>query len=392
MRVLVNRLLTEETPALLEEHRMHGRLEQYLDEAEMGLKSLTPAERSAELLEIRAHLEAMVQAEQELGATPEEAAKNALKQFGSAYEVTEQIVQAREEALKAPVRQLALALITSVAGGALSYLAYISLRWSESLGNGTMVRVINWPPQLAMIAAPLLLGTLVGKAFPRALHARLPLGVAALTWLLALLLPLVQPSTLTPWLTNPGQFFTDLIARVFSQSMLWWLFVQVPVALTFLMLAWAAQSVARRSGPLRGVRDWTAAVVHRLPDSWVGGLTLFTVVGRLIHTVFAMIMVLSGYRPSVEQMANPGLTMIAPLCVSALVSGWVVGQVLPRRGWTGGIPSLVTFFVFYIISRLSSHPQVQVTGEGYLLWISGTAVLGPMLIAFLVGRKRLAAR
>jgi hypothetical protein len=399
MRVLASRLKTDDVPTLREEGRMYGRLEQYLLDAEAGLKPLTPAERSAELLELRAHLEGLVQAEQELGSGPEEAVVNALAQFGPVQELTDEIVRVREEAQKAPVRQLALALLTSVAGGALSYLAYTSLRWTELARDGTPVRLIAWPAQLAVTAAPLVLGVIVGKAFPRALHARLPLGIAALAYLLVAVLPLIQPETLTPWLINPGQFFSDLAQRVFSQAMYFKLLNDGPPALVFVTLAWTAQSVARRSGPVRGFPGWLRAVLQRLPDSWVGGMTLFMVVGRLIHSLFSLIVSLSSPPPTLAELLHPSIAtqlfQLIQLGTSGLVSGWVVGRVLPRRGWTGGIPYILTSLILTVAPQLMNTPKIQGLNGVYLWLVSGITLSVPMLTAYLVGQnreKRLAAR
>lgn len=60
---------------------MHQRLEQYLNELAVRLNSLPAYQRDEELAEVRAHLEAMIAANQELGDTEEEAVHAALRQF-----------------------------------------------------------------------------------------------------------------------------------------------------------------------------------------------------------------------------------------------------------------------------------------------------------------------
>lgn len=59
------------------------RLESYIHSLESGLKRLSPAEREAQLLEVRGHLEALVASHIAQGKSPDEAARLAIRQFGA---------------------------------------------------------------------------------------------------------------------------------------------------------------------------------------------------------------------------------------------------------------------------------------------------------------------
>jgi hypothetical protein len=59
------------------------RLENYIQSLESGLKRLSPAEREAQLREVRGHLEILIASHIAQGQTPDEAARLAIRQFGA---------------------------------------------------------------------------------------------------------------------------------------------------------------------------------------------------------------------------------------------------------------------------------------------------------------------
>ncbi len=73
---------------------MHSLLEAYLGEVAAHLSALPPARRTEELREMRTHLENAVVVGRELGRTEDEAAREALAQFGTPGETGEKLVQA----------------------------------------------------------------------------------------------------------------------------------------------------------------------------------------------------------------------------------------------------------------------------------------------------------
>jgi len=75
---------------------MHSRLEQYLQTVEQNLHALPAEERHNELNEIRLHMEALVEANRELGSTEEEAVSQALAQFGRAQTVGKELIHAHQ--------------------------------------------------------------------------------------------------------------------------------------------------------------------------------------------------------------------------------------------------------------------------------------------------------
>ncbi|MGC4047506.1 MAG: hypothetical protein QM758_27235 [Armatimonas sp.] len=184
-----------------------------------------------------------MEAEQELGATPEEAAINTLKQFGSAREVTDKIVQVRQT----PGQQFRGALIVATLGAVLSYAAGQILTWSqirEVESGGHILSKFGLSTFLPVLA-PMFLGTVVGKLFPRAHRARVPIIAAAFTWIVTGIWGTVgsplgwdwvdysfKPEAWKAWLqllTHPGMLSNYVYTLII-----------------FLTLAWAAQSVARR--------------------------------------------------------------------------------------------------------------------------------------------------
>ena len=73
---------------------MHILLETYLSEVAAHLSALPPSRRSEELREMRTHLENAVIVNRELGQSEEEAAQNAVAQFGTPQDLGENVVWA----------------------------------------------------------------------------------------------------------------------------------------------------------------------------------------------------------------------------------------------------------------------------------------------------------
>lgn len=372
----------------VEQERMHARLEQYLVEAEAGLKSLTPAEQRAELAELRSHLGALMEAEQELGATPEEAAINTLKQFGSAREVTDKIVQVHQT----PGQQFRGALIVSVLGALLSYAAGQILTWSqvhELESGGRIVSKFGLSTFLPVLA-PLFLGTLVGKLFPRAYRARVPVMAAAVTWILTSILTMLGSPIRWNWL----DYSFDLAAwqawwKTFSNPLMLFYFAQP--AIVFLTLAWTAQSVARRPARQGGLAAWGKDLLSRIPDTWVGALGAYALIStgislvRLPLTLWGMLQATSKPTQSVSP-AEAIWSLVSLIGISA-----AVGHVLPKRGWMAPLIQAICLALGMVISRLSPQDRTSPSMYGFMvLMIAGGLVA--TLAAYFVGRKRLAAQ
>ena len=73
---------------------MHSLLETYLSEVATHLCALPPKRRTEELREMRAHLENAVIVNQEMGQSEDEAARTAVTQFGTARDLSENVVWA----------------------------------------------------------------------------------------------------------------------------------------------------------------------------------------------------------------------------------------------------------------------------------------------------------
>ncbi len=380
-------------------------LEHYLEEVENGLYPLTPGERRAELMELRAHLYALVRANQELTPqlTEEEAATAALAQFGPVMDIAAELVRVNRDQREAPLRQLGLALLTCLVGGSLSYVAYTVLNIVQTLAVAPgVVWLISWPSGLALVGAPLLLGTIVGRAFPRALYAWLPLVVAAATWFFTLLLNGV-PRALQHVFIDPAGFWRLAQQHVLSINTLYKLFYNLPVLFSFLVLAWTGQIIAHRSKSGKGFVAWCKEVVRHLPDTWVGGLVLGMVADRLLYVITGPILLLFRSSPSgVSPMrrADTGEILIGmnPVMLESIGVGWMVGRVLPKRGWTGSLYSLI----WAVLSTLISYNLGRQAGrvitmpENYfwarMLILGLLPIFATMLTAYFVGKHRLKAK
>ena len=79
------------------EKQMHKQIEKYVGKLNERLTSLSPAQRSEEVEEIRQHLETLVARQLELGKSEEEATAIAIRQFGRAGQVGREISSAHEK-------------------------------------------------------------------------------------------------------------------------------------------------------------------------------------------------------------------------------------------------------------------------------------------------------
>lgn len=86
------------------------RLESYLQTIEQHLGGVGAAGKQEWRAEARAHLLALVEAHEELGATPEEAVEAALKQFGSGKQIGRALAKAARRAAPIPGHELAWCL------------------------------------------------------------------------------------------------------------------------------------------------------------------------------------------------------------------------------------------------------------------------------------------
>lgn len=121
---------------------MHSRLEQYLDEVDRRLEALPSWERREWREEAQAHLQALADAHQELGRTPEEAVEAAILQFGDAERLGQELrrtsLSVRQEARESS-RQLAwsthaLAWFTAVSIGSIN-LWLFGIHRAQELGS-----------------------------------------------------------------------------------------------------------------------------------------------------------------------------------------------------------------------------------------------------------------
>src|ERR1700722_12407690 len=71
---------------------MHSRLEIYLNETEIKLRSLPSDQRESDITELRQHLESMVAAYKELNYAEDEAVRCAIEQFGQSKTVAGKLI------------------------------------------------------------------------------------------------------------------------------------------------------------------------------------------------------------------------------------------------------------------------------------------------------------
>jgi hypothetical protein len=176
-----------------------SRLEAYLDEIEAHLAHLSGPERREWREEAAQHLQALADAEEELGLSRPQAEEAALRRFGQARQIGELL----GEATKAPARRRATAMLASalpgltcsVIGSLATLLFLARLTWSEQL-LGMRPAVPEAIPMLSLTW----LGHLVAGAWiGRKLGMRRYLLVGALPYLALLpILLLVSGATSLP--------------------------------------------------------------------------------------------------------------------------------------------------------------------------------------------------
>ena len=154
---------------------MHSLLETYLSEVAAHLGALPPSRRSEELREMRTHLENAVIVNRELGQSEDEAAQNAVAQFGTPQDLGDNVVWAwrrgqmlvRKSFLGAIVSTVVLLNLLPFMGVLLYCLLLPFVTWMR----GTY----HWPEAAVMtflflvIDAPiwLLIGAASGRIFPK---------------------------------------------------------------------------------------------------------------------------------------------------------------------------------------------------------------------------------
>ena len=77
---------------------MHSRLEAYVAETEVRLRSLPEDQRVSDIAELRQHLESMVEAYKELNYTEDEAVRHAVERFGKSKVVSGKLIVAYRKA------------------------------------------------------------------------------------------------------------------------------------------------------------------------------------------------------------------------------------------------------------------------------------------------------
>ncbi len=87
-------------------------LDHYLETMEGRLKRLTPAQRQEEIQEVRQHLEALVAGHRVAGLSEDEAIEAAIRQFGHAEQVGQELSQAPRQKRMRSVWYLLLYILT----------------------------------------------------------------------------------------------------------------------------------------------------------------------------------------------------------------------------------------------------------------------------------------
>jgi hypothetical protein len=206
------------------------RIEDYLDHVCAPLVGrVAYAERAALRAELRAHLEALVAASQEVGMEADTAVRDALVRFGPPHVLARQWLRARGVLSARPATLIGLACFGAASG--VSYmLALLSMVYAGDIGGlGTL-------PML--LAGPILAGLATGWMAP----ARHALGAF---YALAMV---IGPTALGLGLlaaADPKRFWTEIIGVTVAQGFLW-----IPLGC----------ATAAFGGWLRGLRD--AALHH----------------------------------------------------------------------------------------------------------------------------------
>ena len=362
----------------IDETPTNPRLEQYLDEARAGLKSLTASERESELAELRSHLSSLAEANIELGKGGDAAMVAALAQFGSARDVTDQIVRVR----KSPRVQFFQATALCGVAGILTYQAYVSLlimRTATTVG-GTTARYFNDTfANLFLAVTAVALGAFVGKRFPRCLHARAPLGLAATMFVLGNALRYIHlPSFEDILIGRENASFSAMLRGD------WWVFPSqlIGFAVPFVLLGWAAQATEYR---LRVGRAWIREFLSRIPDSWLGA-TAVLFVARAFLGIPMMFVQRSQFSPT------PTADQVLTTLGFQATLGALVGMMLPMRGWTGPLAAVALSLAYLVLPFLlfpmppNSSIRHEIVGWTIVQFLGQ----GGERAAYLVGKKRVA--
>lgn len=151
---------------------MGRQFDEYMRAIEARLRSLPPADRAAELLEVRQHLEALAQAQQDAGMGEEDAWRAALCQFGDAAAVGRSLRREWGRRNRGAEWRLIAGATASVLLGifAVGFLQWVALRVL------TGSHATTWVIAALSFAGPVLVGLMTGTLVPRkAIHA-------VLTW------------------------------------------------------------------------------------------------------------------------------------------------------------------------------------------------------------------
>lgn len=167
---------------------MHSLLDTYLKEVAGHLAGLPTARRTEEIREVRTHLENAVIVGQEMGQSEDEAARDALTQFGTSGELSENLVWVwrREQGLNR--RSLFGAAVFTV--GALFFLYFLFTKLllipfmaliAHSLGHSVtdapFPAVCQWSSVVLRSLGPILVGAMSAILFRRKAFSGAVLGV-----------------------------------------------------------------------------------------------------------------------------------------------------------------------------------------------------------------------
>ena len=195
---------------------MHSLIEQYLSEVATHLSALPAKQRAEEMREMRAHLENAVIVNRELGQSEDEAARNAVAQFGTARDLGENIVWAWRRGEKrqnwgfwGAVASTPLTLLSLML--AMSHMPSFQIPWLDSYcaahkGFGEIIgmAVVQGMFLTVFMVAGAVVGTLTPRRAVRAIclgltvffvgwtlmdgRSGLPIGGYRLGWILAAVL------------------------------------------------------------------------------------------------------------------------------------------------------------------------------------------------------------
>ena len=149
---------------------MHSLLENYLSEVAAHLNALPVKRRTEELREMRAHLENAVMVNREMGQSEEDAAQNALAQFGTAEDLGDNLVWAWKREVKLNKRSFWSAATCSMAIIMfMPFLVYpLVLPHLNPLGLAHFsVKELLWWLIGVRFAGPILAGAVTGLIFSK---------------------------------------------------------------------------------------------------------------------------------------------------------------------------------------------------------------------------------